>query len=311
MAMIGSMRGRLWVGGSLGVALLLSGCGTDSTAGADSQASGTESSGVAQPSPTEASDSDEVAPRLEKRVRVAGVRELSATCYGTGTPTVIFLHGLIQPTDSASWAHAPELWERVGSKTRYCEYERANVGSSSPRKGPIPVTEAVADLHAVINGLGLETPVVLLGGSFGGLVAYTYAGTHPDAVAGVVLLDPTLQDELRLERDFIEKDQRLTKDAWRSNAEQIDTYGAYAIAQAELDGIPRVPGTIFVTRELWAPEGKNAAPFKKAVRDQQAALIARFEPHKTVTVDAPHAMMSYVPDEIAQAVLEIVDRAKD
>lgn len=183
-------------------------------------------------------------------VKVAPGRSLAVSCYGQGEPAVVYLHGLIQPGDSRSWAHSPELLQRVASKTTYCEYERTNVGRSSTVAGPIPIGETVADLTGVIAGAGIDPPVVLVGGSFGGLVAYSYAGMHPEAVAGVVLLDPTLPDEPALERTFLGPDMWLPAEAWRDSEEKIDVVGAYTFAQTALATTPPVPGTIFVTEEL-------------------------------------------------------------
>ncbi|MGC5221722.1 alpha/beta fold hydrolase [Micromonospora sp. DT81.3] len=105
--------------------------------------------------------------------------------------------------DSDSWAHSPHLQQRIAPETTYCEYERVNVGDSAKVQGPLSVTDTVADLRGLIERLGLATPVVLVGGSFGGLIAYTYAGTHPEDVAGVVLLDPTLPSEDEIERALL------------------------------------------------------------------------------------------------------------
>lgn len=64
--------------------------------------------------------------------------------------------------------------------------------------------------------------MVLVGGSFGGLVAYSYEGMHPENVAGVALLDPTLPDEPALERAFLTPDMWLPAESWRDSAEKID-----------------------------------------------------------------------------------------
>lgn len=175
--------------------------------------------------------------------------------------------------------------------------------------GPIPVTDTVADLDAVIRGVGVDGTVVLVGGSFGGLVAYTYAGTHPDRLAGVVLLDPTLHDEPALDA-LVPEDMRVTGDSWQGSTEKIDVFHAYDTAQAALTSVPAVPGTIFVTQELWAPEGENAQAFRDLVRAQQAELVGFFEPGETVVVDAPHAMLPSLADEIADAVLAIVEQSR-
>jgi pimeloyl-ACP methyl ester carboxylesterase len=48
----------------------------------------------------------------------------------------------------------------------------------------------------------IKPPYVLLGASFGGLVAYIYAVTYPKEVTGMVLLDAAFPDELALEGCF-------------------------------------------------------------------------------------------------------------
>lgn len=232
------MRRPIAAAGVLPLLLALAGCATGGAGIAETQTATATSA-----APTRA--------WFDGSVDVGAGRTVNATCWGAGETAVIYLHGLIQPDDAVSWAHAPELQSRLSPEATYCEYERANVGRSSDRGGPVSVTESVADLRALIEQLDLSTPVVLVGGSFGGLVAYTYAGTHPADVAGVVLLDPTLPDELALDA-LVPEQWRLTSEAWRDNAEQLDVYGAYAVAQAALAGIPRVPGTVLVTEELGA-----------------------------------------------------------
>ncbi|WP_212743148.1 alpha/beta hydrolase, partial [Microbacterium sp. 2FI] len=261
------------------------------------------------PSPTSSGPAVVSGPSWDGPVEVAEGRQLNATCTGEGSPAVIYLHGMIQPSDEVAWAHSPEMERRLSEETTYCEYERANVGASSPQDGPIHVSESVDDLNALIEQVGLEPPVILLGGSFGGLIAYTYAATHPDDVAGVVLLDPTLPDELALDA-MLPPEWRLTEDSWRDSAEKIDPVGALMHAQSAVANIPPIPGTIFVTDELWAPEGDIAETFKRTVRDQQQALIERFQPGETITVDAPHAMIPVVPDEIAAAVIAQIEAAR-
>lgn len=244
-----------------------------------------------------------------KLVDVGNGRSVSASCWGSGSPAVILLHGMIMQGDSDEWAHSPELQQRIAPATTYCEYERVNVGNSSKVDGPFPVTDTVADLNGLIQGLGLASPVVLVGGSFGGLVAYTYAGTHPDDVAGVVLLDPTLQSEDEIEKALLPESMWLAHEAWKDTREQIDVLGAYPIAREALAGIPTVPGTIFVTESLEAPDPASSEAFRAGIRQMQADLIAHFDPSETITVDAPHAMLPIVPDDIAAAVIRIVEAA--
>lgn len=270
---------------------------------------GCAASEVPRESPAAVTPSSTAAEAEVKLVDVGNGRSVSATCWGSGSPAVIFLHGLIMQGDSDGWAHSPELQQRIAPETTYCEYERVNVGASSKVDGPFAVTDTVADLKGLIQGLGLASPVVLVGGSFGGLVAYTYAGTHPADVAGAVLLDPTLQSEDEIEKSLLPESMWLPYEAWEDTREQIDVLGAYPVAREALAGIPSVPGTIFVTESLEAPDPASAEAFRAGIRQMQADLIAHFDPSATITVDAPHAMLPIVPDEIAAAVIGMVDAA--
>lgn len=242
---------------------------------------------------------------FHKLVDVGDGRTVSVTCWGDASTIVVYLHGLIMPSDTAKWAHAPELRERLAPEATYCEYERANVGASSSQPGPIPIDATLADLDSVLDAIGASSPVILVGGSFGGLVATVFAGTRSDRVAGVVLLDPSLPGSNAAEEQYLPPDYRLTPDAWMDSAEKIDVYAADPVAVAALATIPSIPGTVFVTEQMELPP-VNTDAFLAAIRAQQHDLAARFAPGEIITVDAPHAMVSVVPDEIADAVRDVI-----
>jgi pimeloyl-ACP methyl ester carboxylesterase len=48
---------------------------------------------------------------------------------------------------------------------------------------------AVADLHALLRAGDIPSPYVLVGHSYGGLIARLYASTYPRQMAGMVLVD--------------------------------------------------------------------------------------------------------------------------
>lgn len=62
-------------------------------------------------------------------------------------------------------------------------------GDSSATPGEYWFPRYLADLDALLDGLTIDTPVVLIGHSMGGQVASLYAGTRPERVAGLVTLD--------------------------------------------------------------------------------------------------------------------------
>ena len=66
---------------------------------------------------------------------------------------------------------------------------RGHGRSAPPRNGDLGIASLCADVAAVIDGLGLAR-VVLVGHSLGGLVCAAFAGTRPERVAGLFMLDP-------------------------------------------------------------------------------------------------------------------------
>jgi pimeloyl-ACP methyl ester carboxylesterase len=66
---------------------------------------------------------------------------------------------------------------------------RGHGRSGPPKNGDYTIEGMAGDVEAVVDSLGLEK-FVLVGHSMGGGVALTYAGAHPDRVAGLLLVDP-------------------------------------------------------------------------------------------------------------------------
>jgi pimeloyl-ACP methyl ester carboxylesterase len=104
---------------------------------------------------------------------------------GVGSGTVVLVHGAGDCADS--WL---PVRHRVASFARLVSYDRPGLGGS-PGGPPPDVERYLGELHHVVRGHGVEGPVVLVGHSLGGLIAQLYAQRHPDAVAGLVLIDPT------------------------------------------------------------------------------------------------------------------------
>ncbi len=122
-----------------------------------------------------------------------GGYKLHIHCVGQGSPTVIL--DAAGANSSASWGLVqPE----IARSTRVCAYDRAGMGWSERGPTPRDMRQHVRELHALLSGAGIEGPYVLVGHSYGARVARVYAREHPDAVAGMALIDPgTLDDDPR------------------------------------------------------------------------------------------------------------------
>lgn len=124
-----------------------------------------------------------------QRVDIGHGRHLNLYCRGDAGPTVIFDAG----TGEQSWDWR-YVQPAVGRHARACVYDRAGYGFSDPATRPGTAANAVDDLHALIGAAHLPTPVILVGHSYGGLVAQLYAYSFPREVGGLVLVDTYHED---------------------------------------------------------------------------------------------------------------------
>jgi pimeloyl-ACP methyl ester carboxylesterase len=132
---------------------------------------------------------------------------VSVAGLGAGEPALVFLSGLGDPANwwftvptrqegQPHWNGGPHenglgLATLLGASGRVIAYDRAGIGSSPAPDHDRTLQEIHAELTDVLNASRLSRPPVLVGHSLGGLIAYTYARRHPQALAGLVLLDPT------------------------------------------------------------------------------------------------------------------------
>lgn len=130
-----------------------------------------------------------------KLVKAGGVTQAVA-CTGSGGPTVVYLNGLLVP---GSWTW-PLVAQEQAKTTRVCLFDRPGTGMSparpptAPANGPISNAE---EMTAMLTALGEPGPYLLVGWSYGGMVARTAAAQQPDQTAGLVLVDSVLPDQYR------------------------------------------------------------------------------------------------------------------
>jgi len=230
-----------------------------------------------------------------------GDYKLYMRCVGSGSPTVVYFHGFIEDPEGGGATNAGEVPSMLRDKHRVCVYDRANVGRSDDVPGLRTGKSSVTDLHRLLDAAGVGPPYVLLGGSFGGLISYSYAATYPEEVTGMVLLDAHVPGLLELEH-YWPKEERLPNMDWSYAEEKIDQYDVHVYAQQHAGQVPDIP----VTYLLATPdsgEGWGGPPaWTEAVLDELPEYVESFSPGVLKKVESPHDMSSMIPERIAKEV---------
>src|SRR6185437_11119526 len=126
-------------------------------------------------------------------VTVDGIR-LHYIEKGAGSPPVILIHGNVVTAEDFDLSGLLDL---VAERHRVVAFDRPGFGYSDRPHGAAGTPAAQADLlRRAFERLGIERPVVL-GHSWGALVALALALNHPHAVRGLVLLSGYYYPNLR------------------------------------------------------------------------------------------------------------------
>jgi pimeloyl-ACP methyl ester carboxylesterase len=109
-------------------------------------------------------------------------------------PVVVCLHGLIMDNLSSFYYTLAGPLSQAGADVVL--YDLRGHGRSERPPTGYTVDDAVADLAALLDALGVDRPVYLVGNSYGGVVALRAAISRPDLVAGLVVVEAhTVGDE--------------------------------------------------------------------------------------------------------------------
>jgi pimeloyl-ACP methyl ester carboxylesterase len=265
-------------------------------------------------------------------VDIGGGRKIQMVCDGVGAPTVLLVSGKGNGADTWSTnvrdPRNPEatVFRQAVRFTRVCAYDRpATVDAdgvptrSDPVHHPVTAKEGVVDLHALVSA-HTQGPYVIVGHSYGGLIARLYANTYPDSVAGLVLEDALsegLYDGLTAaQRDVIEALNLLPEPVYtvRSFEQVISAPPVRAmpmvILTADLppigaddvaSGVFPASVTVEFVNALWSAQ--IAA---------QAALARLFPGAKHITNTSSHHYIHLEqPQLVIDAIREVVDAVRD
>ena len=263
-------------------------------------------SGSAQPEPRAAETS-----KVEKPgtlVRLGEGKTINIKCMGTGSPTVILTAGL----GDSEWQ---KVQPQVARMTKVCFWDRYGSGFSSKATGRETVAETTADLIAALKVARIGGPFVAVGHSLGAYESLLFKDRAPEAVVGMVLVDPSIPDQGDRLNKAVHKPplsgKALLNPLFISSKQVVDpqrNYGAMPIIVLTSTKVPELPpGT---------PDAANARATFAAMDAEMhrghaelAALSSRGV--QRLVPDSGHYIQLDRPDAVTAAIEEVISATRD
>ncbi|MCO1578807.1 alpha/beta hydrolase [Crossiella sp. SN42] len=233
-------------------------------------------------------------------------------------PTVVFVHGL--GTDSLASFYFTLAGPVAAAGHQVVAYDLRGHGRSERAEHGYRVSDAVADLTALLDELEITGPVHLVGNSYGGTVSFSFAVAHPARVASIVVIEsePTSQawsvkmaEMLGRAREQLQQAEALewiTENRGGHTSKLAKAAGKMLHATAIADELPTGPvltaeQVAGITAPVLAVYGSESdlaeqAPALEAALPHCRTVIVPGQEH-SVLVEAPKVMRELLLDWLA------------
>lgn len=128
-----------------------------------------------------------------KLVSVGSYRVFTNTS-GSGSYSIVFISDMNTPVEQ--WNRVKE--EIEGDYRLFC-YDRNGYGWSDSSGDEVDMKKTISELKTALSKSGVYSPYILVGHGYGGLIATEYAKKYSENVAGVVLIDSLMEEEIKSE----------------------------------------------------------------------------------------------------------------
>jgi len=237
---------------------------------------------------------------------VAG-HEIYLSCRGGPGHTVI-----LEAAIGEDHTNLLPIAQRIRNRAYACVYDRTGVGRSTKPKSAVTARDHVAEVHELLELADVARPAVLVGHSYGGIVALMETVEHPEDVAGLILVDSAHpHQDARLE-SVMSDEQRQAYRALSADTPSVDFATSLTEAAAEYGPLPAIPLTIitathgFVKGEAWMEGLPGDA--------MQAVWLELQEEHARLRPDARHIKAGtghYVheddPDVVVDEIIHMLE----
>jgi len=215
-------------------------------------------------------------------VIVDGVR-LSVFDEGRGPP-VLFVHGY--PLDHSMW----DEQKSVCGAFRFVAPDLRGFGASDAASGATSMDRFAADLHICLDELGVTEPIVYVGLSMGGYIAWPFLQQRPGRVRGLVLANTR-----------VIADTPAAAETRRQTAKKVIADGVEVIQESMLDKLfssttkSNNPGAVEQARRmirLAKPEGVAGALLGMADRPDVSDRLSSLQIPTLVVAGEDDAIVS-------------------
>jgi len=133
--------------------------------------------------------SDEQSPKPPGKLIEVGGHKMHIFCSGRGETPVLLEAG--SGAFSVDWYL---VQQEVAKFAEVCSYDRAGHAWSDLGPRPRTMVQAARDLHELLETANVRPPYILVGHSLGGFMVRVFAREYPNDVAGVVLVDSSVEN---------------------------------------------------------------------------------------------------------------------
>ena len=275
---------------------------------------------TALPGQALAANPDQTAPVVSQLVDVGGYNLNFRIISGKG-PTILLESG--GGMNATEWdALAPQLARKTGATV--VAYDRAGFGQSDLPESKADLREDTAALWRGLAKLGLDRNLVLVGHSYGGFLIRFEAAEHPEAVRGLVFVDPfTLELVDALGIDYCNNHPMMGKLSFDASHPEALTKEQRALARmvgapgsnlAEKAAAMRkavipedIPVRVITSGVTWLPAAREQEIWRKS-HEQFTASIKGVR--LIVAENSDHLIPLRQPDLLVSVVSEVVRLAK-
>jgi pimeloyl-ACP methyl ester carboxylesterase len=216
----------------------------------------------------------------------------------------VYLHGL-----GGDGSDIKSINAQLTSQARGCTYDRLNVGRSDSDPGRHTGTDSVRDLHALLGAAGVPGPYLLVGFSFGGLLAIMYAGTYPDQVMGLVSLDGSLPTDDQVDQLIPAGERVQVMAEQEANQERVEFYRTVDQAKALVAKVPDVPVTYLAARPVELPPNWPVKRMQAFIHAKQVQFTKTVAKGRLVEVQSSHDIDLEKPELVILEVQCLLETA--